>query len=290
MKFGLTVPQFGDFGDVRKLASLAKDAELAGWDGFFVWDHILLDPRAQPMVDPWIALTAIALNTESIKIGTMVTPVARRRPWKLARETATLDNLCRGRLVLGVGLGEPSKWEFGVYGEDEDPRARANRLDEGLDVLAGLWTGRPFSYQGDIYSVDEITFQPTPVQKPRIPVWVAGGWPAKRPFRRAARWDGVFPQRSGALDARPLTPDEIKDIVSFVKAHRPDNGPFDVITAGVTTGLDHREDTAKVVPFAAAGATWWLEDVSPFAAGWNFDGPTHGDQLVARVRRGPPRL
>ena len=119
---------------------------------------------------------------------------------------------------------------------------------------------------------------------------MAGGWPGTRPFRRAAKWDGVFPQSSGRLEGKMLTPHDIRDIVRFVKAHRSDNGPFDVITAGVTTGLEHLADTKKVVPVEAAGATWWLEDVSPFAAGWNFDGPTHGDRLAARVRRGPPRL
>jgi alkanesulfonate monooxygenase SsuD/methylene tetrahydromethanopterin reductase-like flavin-dependent oxidoreductase (luciferase family) len=146
MKFGLNVPQCGSYGDVRVLAERARWAEEAGWDGFFIWDHLYLDPAIQPMVDLWVALAAIAIATKRVCIGTMVTPVARRRPWKLARETATVDQLSGGRLILGVGLGDPTQWEFVAFAEEGDPKARAEKLDEGLDVLTGLWTGKPFSY------------------------------------------------------------------------------------------------------------------------------------------------
>ena len=154
MYYGIYVPNFGDETNVRMLATLAREAEEASWDGFFVWDHILY--RSNPpvsMVDPWVALTAIAMTTERIRIGTTVTPLARRHPWKLARETVSLDHLSRGRLILGVGLGDPPKVEFAQFGEESDDRIRAAKLDEGLEVVTGLWSGKPFRYQGTHYRI-----------------------------------------------------------------------------------------------------------------------------------------
>ena len=162
MKFGMNLPPFEQFADVRLLAELAQDAENAGWDGFFIWDHILFDDLWHPMVDPWVALTAIALKTSTIRIGTVVTPLARRRPWKLARETTSIDRLSGGRLILSVGLGDPAQWEYGFFSETEDPKTRAERLDEGLDVLTGLWSGEPFGYDGKHYQLEEMQFLPTP--------------------------------------------------------------------------------------------------------------------------------
>ena len=156
MKFGLSIPQFEHFADVRRLADLASDAERAGWDGFFVWDHILFDNLWRPMVDPWIALAAIAMRTNSIRIGPMITPLARRRPWKVAREAISLDQLSNGRVILGVGLGAPELWEFGFFGEQTDAKIRARKLDEGLAILEGLLGGELFSFQGEFYQLERL--------------------------------------------------------------------------------------------------------------------------------------
>src|SRR5512134_3855134 len=151
MHFGLYVPLFGDYADARALASLARDAETAGWEGFFLWDHVFTD-WPDRLVDPWVALTAIALNTQRIRIGTTVTPLPRRRPWKLARETVSLDHLSGGRLTLSVGIGVgQAEWEH--LGEQSDPKKRGAMLDEALSVLTGLWSGEPFSYTGQYYQI-----------------------------------------------------------------------------------------------------------------------------------------
>ncbi len=212
------------------------------------------------------------MQTSRIRLGTMVTPLARRRPWKLARETATLDRLSGGRLVLGVGLGIFEQ-EFEHISEEADPVIRAEMLDEGLEVLAGLWSGEPLSHAGRHYRIETTGFTPTPVQQPRIPVWIAGMWPNKRPFRRAARWDGVFP-----IDPVKfwLPPEAFVDIVAYVQRHRDHDGPFDVINSGETSGTDSDADTRKVRAYADAGVTWWLESI------W-FD-------QRDRIRLGPPRL
>ena len=286
MRYAVTVPQFGPLGDVRALADLARDAEKAGWDAFFVWDHILFDNRLQPMVDPWVALAAIAMTTTHIRIGAMVTPLARRRPWKLARETASIDQLSGGRLVVGVGLGDPPGTEFEAFGEDPDPRVRAGKLDEGLDVLTGLWGGRPFSYSGAHYRLKDVLFTPRPVQTPRIPIWVAGTWPNRAPMRRAARWDGAFPQKKGAF----TTLEDWREILEYLRRHLTDDRPFDLVQAGATAGMDQAQAVEIVAPFAELGITWWVEDVSPWSFGWDYEGEWPTAAMVDRVRAGPPRL
>ncbi len=279
MRFGIHVPNFGDFHDLRAIAELARVAEDAGWDGFFLWDHILFRKTGDlHLNDPWITLAAIAMSTESIRLGPLVTPLPRRRPWKLAREAVTLDHLSGGRLILGVGLGAPTGSDFRALGEETDDRVRARMLDEGLDVLAGLWSGRPFTYKGDHYRLDKVAFHPTPVQTPRIPIWVAGYWPNKPPFRRAARWDGVFPIRKGGA----MRPKTLREIVEFTKSHRTPDGPFDVVLGGGTPGDDPAKAAKIVRPVAEAGLTWWLEGMH----GWR--GPF--EEMRERVRQGPPRL
>jgi alkanesulfonate monooxygenase SsuD/methylene tetrahydromethanopterin reductase-like flavin-dependent oxidoreductase (luciferase family) len=275
MRYGVSVPNIGDL-DV--LLELGSDAEVAGWDGFFLWDHMrFTSDFPVPVFDPWVALTAIAVRTERIRVGPMVTPVARRRPWKLARETVTLDHLSRGRLILGVGLGFPPDAEFELLGEDPNDRVRATKLDEGLEVLVRLWSGEPFDYAGERYQVRDTQFLPTPVQRPRIPIWVAGTWPARRPFRRAARWDGVFPQ---GLDSDgqmvPLDPAGYSEMLAYVSRHRRGDEPFDVVACGVANG-----DRGVVEPFEEAGATWWFESDEGYP-GWQ-------ERLRERVRFGPPR-
>lgn len=208
---------------------LAARAEELGWDGFFLWDHIRYRPPTRRVADVWVALSAIACATERIRIGPMVTPVSRRRPQKLARETVTLDHLSDGRLVLGVGLGSDNNGELEPFGDEADPKARAKLLDEGLDLLATLWAGQ---------------FEPPPVQQPRIPVWVASRWPNRRPLRRAARWDGLFP-------IELPEPDALGELAEDLAELREDSdGPFDLVVE-IAPGADP-------APWEAAGATWVL--------------------------------
>lgn len=283
MYFGIDVPNQGSHSDPRLLIELAREAEAAGWDGFFIWDHLVRwNDRRMPVVDPWITLAAIAVNTERIRLGPMITPLARRRPWKLARETVTLDHLSAGRLILGVGLGARSNVEFKAFGDEGDPKARAAMLDEGLEVLTGLWSGEAFSYHGGHYQIEETQFRPPPVQSPRIPIWVAGTWPNKRPFRRAARWDGVFPLGAGQGYLDMMTPDEMRDVVAYVMKHRQYDTRFDIVHSGITPGESKTEDAQIVAPYAAVGVTWWLENITPERGSLQ--------EMRERVRQGPPEI
>ena len=289
MRFGLIIPAFADFSDPHVLAEVAYEAESTGWDGFFIWDAIFFDPTFHPMADPWVSLAAIALRTQRMRIGTMITPLARRRPWKLARETVSVDRLSNGRLILGVGLGDPVQWDFGFFDEVTDAKVRARRLDEGLEVLTGLWSGQPFSYQGEQYNVKEVTFRPTPVQAPRIPIWVGGWWPHKRPLQRAARWDGICPLKGGGS----LTPDEWRELLAYIQRHRRATTPFDAVHSGATPG-DRPEEAATIVrPYEEAGVTWWIEPVDPWRFGWSFEVPWAPEATLLireRIRQGPPNL
>ena len=184
--------------------------------------------------DPWIALAAMAVATSRILLGPIVTPLYRRHPWKLARETVTLDHLSGGRVVLGVGLGDDVFGEIRTFDGPMDPRTRAEMMDEGLAVLLGLWSGEKFSFEGKHFTVRDAQFLPVPLQEPRIPIWVAGTWPRKPPFRRAARFDGIFPIL-GNIET-PLVPSQVRDLVAFIKSVRTSDAPFDVIQSGNTTG------------------------------------------------------
>ncbi len=270
--FAIDTPNFGDYSDPRLLAELAQEAEIAGWHGFFLWDHIGAS-WPFPIVNPWVALTAMAMSTNRIKLGTLVTPLPRRRPWKLARETVTLDHLSQGRLVLGVGSGSDSEKEYSCFGEGGDDRLHGAMLDEGLDMLVGLWNGEPFSYSGKYYNIQQAHFLPTPVQSPRVPIWVADVWPHKHPLRRAATWDGIVPV---AID-RALTPDEIHSIVSFTRERRVSAESFDV--AFGFPDFDNNLTTDCLQAYAQAGVTWWLE-----CSSWNHSLA----EVRERIRRGPP--
>lgn len=183
MNFGFYTPNFDFCGDPRVLADLAHEAEETGWGGFFIWDHLQF---SEPAADPWVALAAMAMRTERIRLGPLITPVPRRHIAKLAREVLTLDHLSGGRVILGVGAGYPDFPEYTAFGDGGDAKIRAAKLDEGLEVLAGLWSGNPLKHHGVHYQVECPGFQPA-VQKPRVPVWVAATWPSKKPLRRAAR-------------------------------------------------------------------------------------------------------
>ena len=259
MRFGISIPN--GFTDIRMLCDAAREAEASGWDGFFLWDHI--NAFEGDMIDPWIALAAIATSTSRIRIGTMVTPLARRRPWVVARQAVTLDLLSNSRVILGVGLGYPPDREFADLGEDADVRVRAEKLDESLAIVDGLWRGEPFSFSGKHYTIDNARFLPRSVQQPRIPVWVAGMWPARAPFRRAAKWDGAFPIKAN-LDG--LSIDDVRAIAAYVASHRADDGPYDIVIgsdlprASREVRDDLRAAWRKRVPeYEAAGVTWWIE-------------------------------
>lgn len=281
MQFAIDIPHFGPFSDPHLVAELAHEAEEVGWDGFFVWDHInykLAGSKAPVVIaDPWIQLAAIAMRTKHIKLGPMVTPLPRRRPWKLARETVTLDQLSGGRLILGIGLGSDRSGEYRDFGETTDARVRGEMLDEGLAILTQLWSGEEYSYEGQHYQLSQVQFLPKPLQQPRIPIWVAGNWPHKIPFRRASKFDGVFP----LMLERDLTRDDFREILSYTQAQRTRTTPFDAVVGGQTSGTDKAQDATHVASFAEAGATWWFE---------SFYARHTLEQVRQRIHQGPPHF
>jgi alkanesulfonate monooxygenase SsuD/methylene tetrahydromethanopterin reductase-like flavin-dependent oxidoreductase (luciferase family) len=236
------------------------------------------DDMKLPFMDPWIGLTAIAANTKRIKLGPLITPLPRRRPWKLARECVTLDYFSNGRLILGLAIGAPPKREFTDFGEVTDPKIRAEMLDEGLDILIGLWTGETFSFNGKHYDIEEMTFLPAPKQKPRIPIWIGGGWPHIAPFRRAAKYDGVAPVHSAWPET--LNPSHVEDIVKIIQNERGNLDCYDVVVCGETSGTDSTKDSEIISSWVDVGASWWLEDIHGIRADI--------EKLRERIKNGPP--
>jgi alkanesulfonate monooxygenase SsuD/methylene tetrahydromethanopterin reductase-like flavin-dependent oxidoreductase (luciferase family) len=275
MKYGLDIPAVGEYADARILADLAAEAEQAGWDGFFVWDVFPAHPTAsEPAVNAWVALAAIAMRTQRIRLGAFVTPIARRRPWNVACEAASVDRLSNGRLIFDV-----DDRYFPAFGEETNALTRANMLDEGLAIITGLWAGQPYSFYGTHYQVDQVRLLPTPVQSPRIPVWVAGGWPRRKPFRRAAQWDGISLMTFNQVTNELLTPAEVREIRAYITAHRERAEPFDIAVNGETP-TDPHQGAAIVEPYREAGATWWVE----YAAS-----RTSFDAYRSRIHSGPPK-
>jgi alkanesulfonate monooxygenase SsuD/methylene tetrahydromethanopterin reductase-like flavin-dependent oxidoreductase (luciferase family) len=286
MKYAIYLPTYTPFGHARVIAALALDAEQAGWDGVFLWDDVA--GTEKDLADPWIALSAAAVATQRVRLGMLITPLARRRPWKFARETASLDHLSGGRLVVGVGAGGGQE-QFGNLGDEPDQRVRGAMLDEGLAVVTGLWSGESFQYHGKYYHLKPTTFRPRPLQQPRIPIWAAGVWPHKRPLARMARWDGMFPLFWG-IDDPAEQQAHLRQMVATVLTMRQENlpesaqRPFDVVMVGTTPPDRPAQTEEHTAGFAAAGATWWLESLAPERG----SGPAWSlNQLRERVLAGP---
>ncbi len=255
MRFGFILPD----SEPESCAELARLAEDCGWDGVFIPDCIAIETATIPPLpayDPWVTLAAMAVATRRVRLGTMLTGLPRRRPWKLAREVMTLDHLSHGRAILAAGVGAaPDDAGFYKVGEPMDLKTRAELLDEGLALLDALWRGEAVTFHGKHYHVDGLTLIPRPVQQPRVPLWVVGVWPRPRSLARALRYDGLIPQKSGG----PVTPDDLRAIHAHISEHRVSGEPFDLIAEGETPAGDRARAAAQVRPYAEAGATWWLE-------------------------------
>ncbi|MFJ5552463.1 LLM class flavin-dependent oxidoreductase [Streptomyces sp. NPDC093225] len=287
MRFSVNIPNFGDFADARNVATVAAAAERAGWDGLFVWDHVLhRRHQGRPFADPWMLLTAAALATSRIRLGALLTPVPRYRPQQLARQVATLDAVSGGRVVFAAGLGGPVEDEYRSFGDTAEPRLLAERLDEGLDLLARFWSGGPVDHRGTHYEVRDVTLLPATVQRPRPPVWIGGFWPRRAPMRRAARWDGAVPLFETALHGHAPDPAEVRELVAYVRTHRttaPER-PFEIVLGGATP-TDAAGAKDVIGPLRDAGATWW--DERQDQNGPDLDRLT---PVLRRVEAGPPVL
>jgi alkanesulfonate monooxygenase SsuD/methylene tetrahydromethanopterin reductase-like flavin-dependent oxidoreductase (luciferase family) len=280
LSYAVGVPNVGPFGDPSLLVDLAAAGEEAGWDGFFLWDHLLYGSPPWPVADPTVVISAVAARTERIRLGVLVTILARRRVAKVARESVTLDRLSAGRLIFGAGLGSVAA-EFTAFGEPGDTKIRAARLDESLGLLNALWSGQPVTFTGEHVAATDVTLIPPPLQQPRIPVWCAGRWPNKAPFRRAARWDGVMPTHTRYGLGETMPPEELRAALSYTREHRTAQTPLQVALEGRTDGSAPGRGAGHVAPYAQAGLTWWIE-----ALGWWRGTPA---DAMARVRQGPPR-
>ena len=263
LKFGLFVPPFESLAEPSHVVGPARAAEASGWDGFFLWDHILFRP-GMAVADPWLTMAAVAQSTARVRLGMLVTPLARRRPWVLARQAVTLDRLSGGRLVVGVGLGDDSIGEFSSFrGEATDAVKRGAMLDESLELLRRFWSGDEVVWEGEHFAVQSGAFLPRPVQAP-LPVWVAARWPHRRPLARAARNQGCFPlfDRGGwDIPAFPELAD-VSAAVSRLRRYGAAKG-FDIVCRGASCTVGNAERVDRLAELEAAGMTWWLESFGP---------------------------
>jgi alkanesulfonate monooxygenase SsuD/methylene tetrahydromethanopterin reductase-like flavin-dependent oxidoreductase (luciferase family) len=274
MKFGVILTG----GPAREQVELARTAEQAGWDGVFTWDGIHVGDDIE-VNDPWALMAAFAMVTDRVRLGAIIQPLARRKPWEVARQTTTVDRLSNGRLVLPVGLGAIDDAGFGRVGEVTDRRERAERLDESLQILEGLWSGEPFGFEGRHFRFEPMAFRPTPVQRPRIPIWVVGLWPSERSMRRVVRYDGFLPNYAPPEggQAAEIPPEIVRNMRDWLDERT--ERPIDIVVEGTTPADDPSAVVRRVRPMAEAGATWWIEsDWSTFDVG----------TTRARVEAGPP--
>jgi alkanesulfonate monooxygenase SsuD/methylene tetrahydromethanopterin reductase-like flavin-dependent oxidoreductase (luciferase family) len=261
MRHGLYLPNQGEFADVRRLAEVSSVAEANGWDGVFLWDALLSTPffaPAAPNADPFIALTAMALATERVRIGALVSPVARLRPEVVASQTATIDRLSDGRLVVGVGLGDPAE-QFGAFGLETDLRTRAAIVDEFVELVVRLWSGQRVDFSGQYFTARNVQLTP-PLQQPRIPVWVGGAAGRNGPLRRAARWDGYVPLSTKWPDGA-MSVDDFWFSASALRTARASDDAFDVVV--LADRLGHHPDDDELAAIESLGVTWHL--VQPFS-------------------------
>ncbi len=283
MRYGVALSAAGAAGDPRTMADLAALAEESGWDAVFLEDYIVWQGHlGTPTYDPWVVLAAMAVATTRVRLGTLVTPLPRRRPWKLASEAVTLDHLSGGRVVLGVGAGDGRDISFTTVGDAAPSRVLAERLDEGIEIVDRLWTGEKVSYAGTQYQVDGLQMLPTPVQQPRIPVWVGGNWLVKGVRRRLARWDGacVYRGTPGSGDEARMSADDVRQLAAVVEGERGSLEGFDICLGGDVRQPDWDRERAHLRSLAEAGATWWQEWVPP----------GNLDTVREAVARGPLRI
>ena len=274
MRYGIVMANLNEYSDPRVAVRLAQAAEEAGWEAFFVWDHLGF-VWGSSSSDPWVVLPAVAASTTRLKLGTAITPLARRRPQIVANALASLDLLSGGRVVFGAGLGGVAE-EFTAFGDPGGMKERAARLDEGLTILNRLWSGASVTHRGPHYAVEGVSLAPLPLQRPRIPIWIGGeGAPA---LRRAARWDGwLAPTTSpDGTPSMAKSPARIAEMVAEIRRHRTTDAPFEVAVDGYSEAGDPTLPRA----YGAAGATWWLEIIH------GTRGPL--DEMIARVEAGPP--
>jgi alkanesulfonate monooxygenase SsuD/methylene tetrahydromethanopterin reductase-like flavin-dependent oxidoreductase (luciferase family) len=268
MKYGLDLASAGAAGDAQTMGELAHIAEESGWDGLFLEDYIVWQNHPDvPTYDPWITLATMAMRTQRVRLGTMVTPIARRRPWKLAQELVTLDHLSNGRMILGVGLGDTGESigtdaSFTHFDEMLDPKKRARLLDEGLEIITRIWSGEPFSFNGEFYKLHDVQVLPKPIQQPRIPIWVGGGYPNPGPVARALRWDGscLYKQQGHWMQ-----PEDVRALRVSVIARRGTKDGYDITVGGAPRWEDGSRQRAYLESIAAEGVTWWHEYVPPDA-------------------------
>ena len=280
LSYGIFLPPFAEYAEPRRLVALAESAESAGWDGVFLWDHVL-EGSNLPVADSFVMASAIAQATGRVRIGMLVTPLARRRPWVFARQCATLDQLSEGRLVVGVGLGHDSRGELSSFtGEVLDPVERAVVLDESLEVIVRFWSGEPVDYEGEKLKVHSAAFLPRPVQEP-LPVWVACRLPHRRPLARAARYQGCFPifDADGSEIPGLPEPEQVSDVRDELAARGASLG-IDIVCRGESTSTPAAGLASRFSELASAGMTWWLESFAPAHP------PAEVEEVVLA---GPPR-
>lgn len=271
MQYGFIIPDVT--GErIDDIVGLAREAEEAGWDAIFFWD-------ADWGQSPWVVMSAMATQTRRVRLGAILHPLAWRQPWLFARDAATLDQLAHGRLVVSIGMGAVDEQDMARgrtrFGVTTDRAVRARLIDEGLEIVTGLWGGEPYSFHGEHYQLEEFRLIPTPAQSPRIPIWAVGVWGRPKSMARVLRCDGM-------LLSPANSPAETREIAAFVAERRALTSPFNLVMEADTRGDTAEQARAKVREWAAAGVTWWVESM------WG-PGTTVADAR-ARIAQGPPRV